>query len=55
MGRGAILAAAGVRVPKVLGKGERGRYPHAIESFVVLDALEDCETLEHFQRRLDGF
>ena len=45
----AILAAAGVRVPKVLGKGERGRYPHAIESFVVLDALEDCETLEHFK------
>lgn len=45
----AILAAAEVRVPKVLGKGERGRYPHAIESFVVLDALEDCETLEHFK------
>ena len=45
----AILAAAGVRVPDVLGKGERGRYPHAIESFVVLDALEDCETLEHFK------
>lgn len=45
----ATLAAAGVRVPKVLGKGERGRYPHAIESFVVLDALEDCETLEHLK------
>jgi heptose I phosphotransferase len=45
----AILAAAGLRVPKVLGKGERGRYPHAIESFVVLDALEDCETLEYFK------
>jgi heptose I phosphotransferase len=45
----ATLAAAGVRVPKVLGKGERGRYPHAIESFVVLDALENCETLEHFK------
>jgi len=43
------LAAAGVRVPKVLGKGERGRYPHAVESFVVLEALEDCETLEHFK------
>jgi heptose I phosphotransferase len=45
----ATLAAAGVRVPKVIGKGERGRYPHAIESFVVLDALENCETLEHFK------
>jgi heptose I phosphotransferase len=43
------LAAAGVRVPKVLGKGERGRYPAGIESFVVLEALEDCETLEHFK------
>jgi heptose I phosphotransferase len=43
------LAAAGLRVPKVLGKGERGRYPHAVESFVVLEALEDCETLEHFK------
>jgi heptose I phosphotransferase len=43
------LAQAGVRVPKVLGKGERGRYPHAVESFVVLEALEDCETLEHFK------
>lgn len=41
------LAAAGVRVPSVLGKGERGRYPHAVESFVVLEALEDCESLEH--------
>ena len=45
----ATLAAAGVRVPKVIGKGERGCYPHAIESFVVLDALENCETLEHFK------
>jgi len=45
----ATIADAGVRVPKVLGKGERGRYPHAIESFVVLDALENCETLEHFK------
>ena len=45
----ATLAAAGVRVPKVLGKGERGCYPHAIESFVVLDALEDCETLKHLK------
>ncbi|MDQ8195157.1 lipopolysaccharide core heptose(I) kinase RfaP [Coraliomargarita sp. SDUM461004] len=43
------LAAAGVRVPKVLGKGERGRYPASVESFVVLEALEDCETLEHFK------
>lgn len=43
------LAAAGVRVPKVLGKGERGRYPAGVESFVVLEALEDCETLEHFK------
>lgn len=43
------LAAAGVRVPKVLGKGERGSYPHAVESFVVLEALEDCETLEYFK------
>jgi heptose I phosphotransferase len=45
----ATLADAGIRVPRVLGKGERGRYPHAIESFVVLDALENCETLEHFK------
>ena len=51
----ATLAAAGVRVPKVLGKGERGRYPHAIESFVVLDALEDCETLEHFKHGWLGY
>lgn len=43
------LTAAGVPVPKVLGRGERGRYPHAIESFVVLEALENQETLEHFQ------
>lgn len=45
----ATLTAAGVRVPRVIGQGERGRYPHAIESFVVLDALENCETLEHFK------
>lgn len=51
----ATLSAAGVRVPKVLGKGERGRYPHAIESFVVLDALEDCETLEHLKDGWLGF
>ncbi|HAV11932.1 MAG TPA: lipopolysaccharide core heptose(I) kinase RfaP [Opitutae bacterium] len=43
------LCKAGIRVPKVLGKGERGSYPHAIESFVVLEALEDCDTLEHFK------
>lgn len=43
------LTAAGVSVPRVLGQGERGRYPHAIESFVVLEALEDRETLEHFK------
>ena len=45
----ALLEAAGVRVPNVIGKGERGRYPHAIESFIVLDALENCTTLEHFK------
>lgn len=44
------LTAAGLRVPTVLGKGERGTYPHRIESFVVLDALEDCETLEYFRQ-----
>jgi len=44
-----ILSEAGLRVPKVLGKGERGTYPHNIESFVVLAALEDHETLEHFR------
>jgi heptose I phosphotransferase len=49
------LAAAGVRVPRVLGKGERGTYPHAVESFVVLEALEDCETLEHFKEGWLGF
>lgn len=43
------LTAAGVPVPRVLGKGERGPYPHAVESFVVLEALEDRETLEHFK------
>lgn len=43
------LAQAGVPVPRVLGKGERGRYPHAVESFVVLEALKDCDTLEHFK------
>ena len=45
-----ILTKAGLRVPSVLGKGERGTYPHNIESFVVLDALEDCETLEYFRQ-----
>lgn len=45
-----ILAEAGLRVPSVLGKGERGQYPHKVESFVVLGALEDHETLEHFRR-----
>lgn len=45
----AILEKAGLRVPRILGKGERGTYPHAVESFVVLEALEDCETLEHFK------
>lgn len=44
-----ILEEAGLRVPTVLGKGERGRYPDKVESFVVLDALEDCETLEYFK------
>lgn len=43
------LAAAGLRVPRVVGKGERGPYPHKIESFVALEALENCETLEHFK------
>ena len=46
----AILSSAGLRVPSVLGKGERGQYPHKVESFVVLGALEDHETLEHFRR-----
>lgn len=45
-----ILSSAGLRVPAVLGKGERGQYPHNVESFVVLGALEDHETLEHFCR-----
>lgn len=45
-----ILYDAGLRVPSVQGKGERGQYPHKIESFVVLGALEDHETLEHFRR-----
>ncbi|MGJ8653965.1 MAG: lipopolysaccharide core heptose(I) kinase RfaP [Opitutaceae bacterium] len=43
------LAAVGLRVPTVLGKGERGKAPNAVESFVVLEALEDCETLEYFR------
>lgn len=43
------LSAAGVRVPRILGKGERGRYPHAVESFVVLEALDNCDSLEHFK------
>lgn len=46
----ARLTAAGLRVPKVLGKGERGHHPQRVESFVVLEALEDCETLEYFRR-----
>lgn len=44
-----ILQQAGLRVPSVLGKGERGQYPHKMESFVVLEALEVHETLEHFK------
>ncbi|MGZ0655534.1 lipopolysaccharide core heptose(I) kinase RfaP [Coraliomargarita sp. W4R53] len=43
----AILTAAGVRVPQILGKGERGRYPHNIESFVVLEAIPDAVCLEY--------
>ncbi len=43
------LSKAGLRVPAVLGKGERGRYPDRIESFIVLGALEDHETLEYFR------
>lgn len=43
------LAKVGLRVPKVLGKGERGQAPHAVESFVILEALENCETLEYFR------
>ncbi|WP_158279927.1 lipopolysaccharide core heptose(I) kinase RfaP [Coraliomargarita sinensis] len=50
-----ILNKAGLRVPKVLGKGERGRYPHAVESFVALEALENCENLEHFKKGWLGF
>lgn len=44
-----VLTKAGLKVPQVLGKGERGTYPNNVESFVVLAALEDHETLEHFQ------
>ncbi|MFP4166630.1 MAG: lipopolysaccharide core heptose(I) kinase RfaP [Opitutales bacterium] len=49
------LAAAGIPVPRILGKGERGTWPHAIESFVILEALENCETLEYFHEGWLGF
>lgn len=44
------LTRAGIATPRVSGKGLRGQSPAALESFVVMDALEGMISLEHFQR-----
>ena len=48
------LNRAGVATPRVTGKGLRGRAPSALESFVVMDALEGMVSLEHFARDWRG-
>ena len=48
------LNRAGIATPRVSGKGLRGSAPAALESFVVMDALEDTVSLEHFQRDWRG-
>lgn len=40
------LAALGVRVPKVYGFGERGCNPAYRESFILMEALDETESLE---------
>ncbi len=48
------LNRAGVTTPRVAGKGLRGSAPAALESFVVMDALEGMVSLEHFGRDWRG-
>ena len=48
------LSRAGVATPRVTGKGLRGRAPSALESFVVMEALEGAVSLEHFERDWRG-
>jgi len=48
------LNRAGISTPRVVGKGLRGRAPAALESFVVMEALEGMVSLEHFARGWRG-
>jgi heptose I phosphotransferase len=43
-----------VTTPRVAGKGLRGQPPAALESFVVMDALENMVSLEHFKPAWGG-
>src|ERR1041385_1476076 len=44
------LNKVGVATPRIAGKGLRGHAPANLESFVVMDALEEMVSLEHFTR-----
>lgn len=48
------LNRIGISTPRVVGKGLRGRSPAALESFVVMDALDGMVSLEHFTRDWRG-
>ena len=48
------LNRAAVLTPRVAGKGLRGAAPAALESFVVMDALENMISLEHFTQDWRG-
>ena len=48
------LNRIGIATPRVAGKGLRGRAPAALESFVIMDALEGMVSLEHFAREWRG-
>ena len=42
----------GVSVPRILGKGQRGRNPAALESFVLMESLEGMISLEDLVTQL---
>lgn len=48
------VRALGIGTLRVAGKGERGRWPAAVESFVVTEALEGMITLEDLTRTWSG-
>ena len=48
------VRALGIETLRVAGKGERGRWPAAVESFVVTEALEGMITLEDLTRAWGG-